>query len=296
MRRFFRARATDDLNIATLAMRLTAIIVVLHPVPAWYLRAPLYSLGILVLVFPKLLRTPLIWAGIALFLGAWVVRYWPSADNHLYLFTYWTLAIALALCSTRTDWALAVSARWLIVAVFFWATLWKAVLSPDYMDGRFYRVRLLTDARFSQVVQFVGGMSAEEIEASRLYLQPPPQGIPKNVSPRLVETRSFVRFAMFLTWATVLLEAAVGLVFLLPWGRWTSMIRHGLLLTFCATAYAIAPVVGFGSLLLAMGVAQVPENRSKLRFAYVGVFLLVRLYAEVPWTRFLLAIGARATS
>ena len=273
-------------------MRLTAIVAIQHPVQIWYVRGPLFALGVLVLLFPALLRTPAAWAGITLLAASWVIRYWPSADNHVFLLGYWTLAVTLALCTTHADKVLAASARWLVVAVFLWATLWKGILSPDYMDGRFFRVRLMTDHRFSQVVQLVGGVSAQQIETSRAYLQPPPYGMQTNVAPELIETPAYLRFSSFLTWATVLLEGAVALVFLLPWGRWTNAIRHGTLLTFCATAYAIAPVLGFGWLLLAMGVVQVPADQRRLRLAYVGVFVLLRLYTDIPWTRVLLAIQA----
>ena len=30
------------------------------------------------------------------------------------------------------------------------AVLWRAALSPDYVDGRFFRVTLLTDERFAE--------------------------------------------------------------------------------------------------------------------------------------------------
>jgi hypothetical protein len=102
-----------------------------------------------------------------------------------------------------------------------------------------------------------------------------------------------VRLATFLTWATVLLEGLVAAVFLVPWGRWTLAVRHGTLLGFCAAAYAIAPVAGFGWLLCAMGVSQVPADRRVLRAAYVAVFLLLRFYMDVPWGRLMMEVGAR---
>lgn len=276
-----------------LGLRLTAIILLIQPVSVWYLRPVLMSLAILGLLVPAVLRTPAVWGGIALLIVAWVTREWPTGDNHHFLFAYWTLAIFLALCTRRPERALARSARWLVVAVFLWATLWKAVLSPDYMDGRFYRVRLLTDHRFSAVVQLVGGLSAEQVESSRIYLEPPPFGVPGSAPPELVEPRAVVHLATFLTWATLLLEGLVALAFLVPWGRWTLSVRHGVLLGFCGAAYAIAPVAGFGWLLCVMGVTQVPVDRRGLRAAYVAVFLLLRFYVDIPWGRLLLVIGAR---
>lgn len=273
-------------------MRLTAVILVLQPVPIWYLRPVVLSLAVLALLFPSALRTPALWGAIAFLLAVWVIRTWPLADNHNYLFVYWTLAIFLALCSRQPERTLAKSARWLVAAVFLWATVWKAILSPDYMDGRFYRVRLLTDQRFAQTVQVVGGLSADQLAAARGYLEPPPFGEPSLVSPALAEPPAVTRLATFLTWSTVALEAAVALAFLLSWGRWTSAVRHGVLLTFCAAAYAVAPVAGFGWLLISMGVVQSPAEARRLRAIYVIVFLTLRFYLDIPWGGLLLRIGA----
>ena len=59
--------------------------------------------------------------------------------------------------------------------------------------------------------------------------------------------------------------------------------RHLLLLVYCVVTYAIATVDGFGWLLLAMGAAQCGVDQRRLRAAYVGVFVLILLYREVPW-------------
>jgi hypothetical protein len=278
-----------------LGLQLTAVVLLIQPVSVWYLRPLLLSLAILVLLYPAILRTPAVWGGFALLVGGWVIREWPTGDNHHYLFAYWTLAIFLALCTRRPDHALGTSARWLVAAVFLWAALWKAVLAPDYMDGRFYRVRLLTDARFAATVQIFGDLTSEQMESSRAYLEPPPFGEPTSGHPELIEPRAVAHLATFLTWSTVLLEGLVALAFLVPWGRWTLAVRHGALLGFCAAAYAIAPVAGFGWILCAMGVTQVPASRRGLRATYVAVFLLLRFYMDIPWGRLLLEVGARTT-
>ena len=47
--------------------------------------------------------------------------------------------------------------------------------------------------------------------------------------------------------------------------------------------YAVATVEGFGWLLICMGVAQCEPERRTTRWLYVGAFLLVLFYREVPW-------------
>jgi hypothetical protein len=62
------------------------------------------------------------------------------------------------------------------------------------------------------------------------------------------------------------------------------------LIGFCVLTYALAPVAGFGWLLLALGLAQCDPQERGLRTAYVATFFLVLVYAGVPWTRLLLSL------
>jgi hypothetical protein len=64
--------------------------------------------------------------------------------------------------------------------------------------------------------------------------------------------------------------------------------QHGLLLGFCGITYAIAPVAGFGWLLLTMGVALCRHDQRALRAVYIATWFLVLLYSEVPWAHLLL--------
>jgi hypothetical protein len=86
-------------------------------------------------------------------------------------------------------------------------------------------------------------------------------------------------------------ELALALAFLWPVARGPSRWRDPLLLTFAAVTYAVAPVEGFGWLLLAMGLAQCDRTRAWLRGAYPAAFALLVLYRELPWGRWLLALA-----
>ena len=50
---------------------------------------------------------------------------------------------------------------------FLFATLWKLALSPDFVDGRFFRVTLLTDARFENLAVLAGGHELGGLGAQR---------------------------------------------------------------------------------------------------------------------------------
>jgi len=72
-------------------------------------------------------------------------------------------------------------------------------------------------------------------------------------------------------------------VFRVTWGPRLAPVRHPLLLAFCLVTYAIAPVAGFGWLLLAVGVAVCRRDQHIVRATYVAAWFLVLLYSEVPW-------------
>lgn len=127
----------------------------------WFVRPTILAVALLMLVVPRLLRHPLAWGVVTFLITIRIAADWPLADNHIYLLCYWSLAIALALRSPSVSSTLAFSSRWLVGVACVFAVLWKAVLSPDFLDGRFFRVTFLTDPRFDAVAQLIGGLSHE---------------------------------------------------------------------------------------------------------------------------------------
>jgi hypothetical protein len=105
--------------------------------------------------------------------------------------------------------------------------------------------------------------------------------------PVLVEPPAFRALAMVATWWLVAIESLVALTFLV--GR-RGRLRHLALIGFCALTYAMAPVAGFGWILLALGLAQCGPEERGLRAAYLTTFFLVLIYGGVPWTGLLLSI------
>ena len=165
------------------------------------------------------------------------------------------------------------------------------MLSPDFLDGRFFRVTLLTDPRFGDAALLIGGLSSEQLAANRKALQTLPAGAELLEPPSVEEPARLRLLATAATWGIVALESAVALALLLPASTVRSAVRHLVLLLFCGTTYLFAPVAGFGWLLLAMGVGQLDETQVGLRRAYVAAFIVVIFYGEVPWAEVALNIG-----
>lgn len=241
------------------------------------------AVGVVVLAVPQWRHASMLWLAAALAVGARLVADWPLPDNHYYLLAYWCAAIALALRAARPAESLATSSRVLVGLAFAFALLWKLALAPDFTDGRFFRVTLLTDERFTKITQVVGGLSAPELEADRTRLTAPPGGAVLLYAPEIDEPRRLRWFAASLTWGAIALELAVAALCLLPLGPRAAGARHAAIIAFCLTTYAIAPVAGFGWLLVAMGLAQCNARDRGWRAAYVATFVVVLLYSVAPW-------------
>ena len=259
-----------------LALRLTLLALLLHPVGRGWLAPALLALAGLGLVAPVALRHPLLWLALAALTAFRVLADWPLADNHAYLLAYWCLAIGLARLSPSPERALAWNGRALVGLAFAFATLWK-VLSPDFLDGRFFRVALIQDPRLAPFTERVGGLDPSQLAERRaflgLHVDGPAHGLPE-APPEPERLRVAATVATF---GTLGLEGAVALAFLWPLER-RAWLRHALLLLFCATTYAVAPVMSFGWLLLAMGVAQTERGATRTRLAYLAVYALLLIF------------------
>ncbi len=81
-----------------------------------------------------------------------------------------------------------------------------------------------------------------------------------------------------MTWWTLAIEGLIALLFLWPGERWISAIRTFSILVFAATTYLVAPVLGFGWIVIVLGFAQCPERHPKLRASFPIVLALLYAY------------------
>lgn len=279
-------REIDEAPRADLAQRLTLVALLLHPVGGSWTRPAIALCAAAGLLFETPRRQPSLWAALCA-LAAWrVLGAWPLGDNHAWLLSYWLLAALLATRARDGDALLAWNGRMLIGLVFAFATLWKSI-APDYLDGRFFLVTLIDDARLEAFTKLVAGLDSGEISALRDLVRTHTDGIRPQAGSDPELPARLVMVARALTLSLLALEAAVAVTFLTPAARRLARARHALLLCFCTAVYALAPVEGFAWLLLAMGVASCETTRPRTRRAYVLVFAFVVLASRWPWLRVL---------
>jgi len=271
---------------ADLALRLLLIGLLFQPIGQRGLRPIAVAVAGLGLLAPGAVRHPLPWIALAGLATARIAHGWPTNDNHAYLLVYWCLAAALAAIAVERDRILAWNARVLIGFTFVFATLWKLVLAPDFLDGRFFAVTLVDDPRFESIARLAVGLGEEQLLALRDLTREHVDGVfvPWVGTPEVPGRLHAV--ARVMTWSTLAIEASVALSFLVP-GAWSRRLRDPLLLAFCASTYALAPVAGFGWILLSMGVAQLDPERRGMRGAYLVVFAWILFATRWPWLRVL---------
>ena len=274
-------------DVANLASQLTLLTVLLHPVGFWALRPWILALAVAGLVSTTIRHHWSSWLALAMLTGVRVIEDWPMADNHAYLLAYWCLALCLGWGSASPRRVLRANARWMVGLVFAFAVLWKGLLSPDFMNGTFFRVTFLTDDRFANAVELVAGLDENDLEDAREALRPLPPGATLVERRHLPETDTLRQAATISTWATLVLEAVLAVAFLLPL-QWLRRWRDLALIGFCLVAYPLAPVYSFGWLLLTLGVSQCEPSRGGTRAAYLTAFLLLIFFREIPWTDLLL--------
>jgi hypothetical protein len=279
--------ATDPL---ALPLRVGLLVLLLDASLFWFERVPVTLLAATGLLLPGALRARSLWAALLL-LTTWPLFWnWPFSDNHDYLRALFCLAVWGALCSRDPVRTLAVSARALVGLTFLFATLWKVVLSPEFIDATFFRVSLLTDTRFQSLAVLAGGMTREAWEANDLVLGAYLSG--EGAWEGFSEPAALRRLALALTVFTAGIEGLIALAFLWPGRRGPARAADALLLLFAVTTFAFATVRGFGWLLAALGLAQCGPARRRTRLAYVAALLLLEVYHHVPWSRLLVeALG-----
>ncbi len=266
-----------------LVPRLSLLYLLLNPGLRWPHRVPVLILAGVGLLSPRLARSAGLWLVLGLATGWRVVASWPLSDNHDYLTSLWCLALTTSLVAPDPRRALARNARLLLGLTFAFATLWKLLLSPDFVDNTFFRVTLLSDSRFANLAVVAGDMTDARFDANAEALAAHVRGTAWSQSG-FVEPPALRRLAWLLTLYTLVIEAALALTFLWPGERGPARWRDPTLLVFAATTFAVASVAGFGWLLMTLGLAQCRPDRQRTRGLYVAAFFLIVVYEWVPWS------------
>ncbi len=271
--------AESDLRAAAfLALAMTLVIVLTGSPTRMPAVTPLIAL--VGLIVPGMARNRWFWLVLfGFFVVSPIARPWLQLDNHNWLQVYWLAAIALSRWAVHPDATLRLAARLLVGFAFLFATLWK-LISPEFATGAFFDFTVSTDRRLGDVAATFGlqdeGLTGSNQRLITAWRRPLEQPLPEA----FVVSPAIAAITPFLAWATIFLEGAVAVTFLAPLRERWRWLRDAAVLAFVATTYPLAPVTGFGLLILSMAVIVSEQPRRRRTVLYVAAFVFVSLTSE----------------
>jgi hypothetical protein len=277
-------RAAAETSVIELSAITSLLMLVAYSDAASQLNTPLMSLAVAGLLLRYLRERAEFWLLVSCILVVRHFTHWYGLDNHQWLLTYWFVAAGLCRLARDRDAALQLCARLLVGSCFLLAFAWK-LATPEFRDGAFFEITLLTDSRFAGLAQVAADLPASRIQALGASIR------------ELLSTGGQVESVVFaspprlqvvsrlLTAWTLLIEGALALGFL--WPRPPALVRKGrhlLLLTFVVTTYAVAPVIGFGWVLIAIALATCAGESTRIRCLYLAIYIALPL-GKLPFGR-----------
>lgn len=270
------SREFDNLDTLDLLTMGSLLLLLLNAGHHGFLLAFSLTACVVGLIVGKWRHSSLFWLSIASVLAVVNFSQWYLIDNHKYLMNYWCLAVAMAFLSGQPARLLAANGRVLIGLVFLLATGWK-LCSSEFLSGAFFHYQLLLDERFVAVATTIGGLSTAEFFGNA--------GLAADLANSnggaviLHDSHRIFWISQAFTWWSLIIEAMLAFVFLVPWRRCTPRVRNGLLWLFAITVYPVVPVIGFGGLLLMMGMAQTPRDDRQAWRIYAALLVALPIYS-----------------
>jgi hypothetical protein len=248
---------------------------------------------IAVLVRPDFLVRLELWLVLAIAGTLVLISDWSVFDNHKYLLVYWLWVMTVAAYAQRDGLAESVltsHARFFLVFIFLMAAAQK-MLSPTYMSGEMFEIKLLLDTRFAAFAQLIG-IDPDTLAKVRLEiasLRSPLSVFPENA--RILSSNDLVRSAaQWITWYDLLIQVAIGAFFLFR-SAVLDRLGHLCLLFFIYTTYLPAPVFGFGWLLSILGfILARKAEKPWIVNLYLASFVAIMLY-QLPWREWVVNHG-----
>lgn len=274
-RRWLARAAEGYLGRRQAVAMLTLIAYVLVPPPGTLFAARVVAVVGLLLV-PVVARDPRFWAVMLVIAATGTLRGpWLDLDNHHFLQLYWLAGMCLGSRARDPQEAIRQIARLLIGLAFLFATISK-VISPDFIDGTFLTLLVSVEPHVDQAAVAAGWQEPELGATNRArlataYAEQPGGAATLQVAP------TTIRVAPVLSLGTVVLEGSVALVFLLPVTARRRGLSDVVLLLFTAVTYVLLPVITFGLLLAAMGVAQseLPDKLAAASYLAIALFVVL---------------------
>lgn len=235
------------------------------------------------LIWPSTLRSKAAWYVVGLAYLVAIAANWPPVDNHEYLMGY-SAGLAFIANSLRpslsAEYVLRTSATWLVVITMS-LSVGQKIGAPDFLSGTFFEHAIATDVRF-RVLARVSGLHSIDLDQNKQRMSDLRHE--RSTVVTLESTPSVTRLARILSAVDLALPTIIALTLALPTSR-IRAIGFLALSIFIGTTYLVAPVVGFGFVLCALGYAacdSAEPRENPWQQVFLGLLILL-LLASTPW-------------
>jgi len=289
MREYFKnwIRQLEEVDNLEVSLKITLVLFVFSnwvTGDRWEYFTPVLILAGLALVLPGFYKSKYLWYSIAFIFILKTISEWWFQDNHLFVNTYWAIAIAFALSFKDVKKVLAANARLMVGLVFSFAIVWK-FLSPDFISGSYFHYSFLTDVRFIEEATLLGDVSRSEIDSNIRKLNEFEAAGTDQVE--LASSDRIKSLTHLITWHTVVIELLLAVLFLLPARLRISRYRNYLLIVFVLTTYLAMPIHSFAWLIIAIGISQVKDDEKPDKAILIACLPVMLIYQYVPFMQWL---------
>ncbi|MEM8527073.1 MAG: hypothetical protein AAGG68_20705 [Bacteroidota bacterium] len=257
--------------------KLSLMLLVLDGGTGWNAHIALRILCTLMLVFDRYAGNKLFWGLIVSTLLFSNSLQWYNIDNHKALFMYWTFVLCSYLWLEKKEKFIRINAQLLVGLVMGFAVFQKIIngfAEPGFLHGRF-----LFDGRFVMITHFLTGIPMEDIVMNKTHMSIVSM-LPLDGAYTQLTSNAFMKiFTYYFQVFGLFVESIVAMLFLFA-NKFKSHYKDYALIAFCLGTYFIFPVIGFSSILLLLGIAQV-KSQEIFRY-YIGAFILIQ-FIQVPW-------------
>lgn len=268
------------LTSGELTLKLTLLLLLLYPPGSPTLGAVVQVGCGAMLLLPRLLHVPSLWALLAMAVLVGTAKEWYVTDNHRFLIAYWVGACAIAVRLRNGEGFLRHTAAVLVGLVFLCATTWK-LIAGQYIDGSFFYLTLLIDNRLQNVGSLIAGWKVAEAKDIREAVGFLGHMGATDVAVTIGGPAMLKLAALIMSWLALAVEATVGVCHILT-SPTVYRLRQYSLIGFCFGTYYLMPVPGFAFILCVLGFSACRPDDDSMRLWFLIMLASLQL-TILPW-------------
>jgi hypothetical protein len=252
---------SPDISV-DLILRLSALLLILTGVASGLASKVLIIPAALIAISPTHVRSQAAWWSLTAIVVLGSVWHWYDVSNHHWVILAWIVACAIGVSQADAGRFLSTNAKTMLAIVFMVGGIQKLIFGAWY-DGLYLELDASGNPWTAMLFGFTE-LGRQQHMAAQLLIQ---TGILDEAAFYITGTESTRPWMVAISWVTVGVEVAIGVLFALKSSPRNILWRTSGLLVFVWLVYPVAPVTGFAWILLVLTAATLPREHTSLRRA-----------------------------